>query len=487
MGNKVIYFISTNEGKIIEVRDVMKKILPDVEIKTHDLSSIQEIQSKDMEEIVRDKAMKAYKKLQRPLLVEHTGLKIKDFGDLPGGLTQVFWSSFLPPVADNMTDAEKLAANLVACEEFCKHFGGKEVIAETWIAFCDGKQLNTYHDNIEGMISTAPLGESLFQWDPVFVPKDYTKSFAQMRPDEKNEISMRRKALDQLAKYLVEMIKNDPDYLSEATDQHISEIKGLMKAKQLVLFIGSGVSRPLQLPSWSELIGQLAKELGYNDPDVFTLYGDNLTLAEYYKIKKNPTGKHTPLSNWMQKNLAVDETRINSSDIHKEIANLGCSVIYTTNYEAALEEAVKAADKIPHTIVTVDDLATAPADAIQILKFHGDMGDEKSIVLAEQDYFKRLSFDTPLDIKLRADMLSKSFLFLGYSMSDINIRLLSYKLNQLWKESRDTTKRPKSYIFMAQPNPIQEAIFQDRGITPIVGKYAEPKDSLLKFLKALNG
>lgn len=42
---------------------------------------------------------------------------------------------------------------------------------------------------------------------------------------------------------------------------------------------------------------------------------------------------------------------------------------------------------------------------------------------------------SPLDIKLRADALGKSILFIGYSLTDINIRYLLYKLHIQWAES----------------------------------------------------
>jgi len=107
----------------------------------------------------------------------------------------------------------------------------------------------------------------------------------------------------------------------------------------------------------------------------------------------------------------------------------------------------------------------------QIIKFHGDTISDDSIVLTESSYFERLAFDSPLDIKLRADMLGKSILFIGYSLSDINIRLLIYKLYQLWQKSNNSSKRPKSYLFLPTPNPIQETILNCRGIqTSKIGK-----------------
>ena len=121
----------------------------------------------------------------------------------------------------------------------------------------------------------------------------------------------------------------------------------------------------------------------------------------------------------------------------------------------------------------------------QIIKFHGDTISDSSIVLAESDYFERLAFESPLDIKLRADMLSKSILFLGYSLSDINIRLLIYKLDQLWKKSNNNSNRPQSYIFLPTPNPIQELVLSERGVIPIVGESIDKKESMERFLDSL--
>ena len=63
------------------------------------------------------------------------------------------------------------------------------------------------------------------------------------------------------------------------------EVKDLVRAAQnsnLLLFVGAGVSMNLGLPSWNQLIAQIAEELGY-DPDLFMDFGSNLVLAEYYK------------------------------------------------------------------------------------------------------------------------------------------------------------------------------------------------------------
>lgn len=453
-----VYFLSSNKNKIKEV----KEILLDVNIKVKPINlKINEIQSLDMTEIVRDKALKAFKKIGRPVLVEQTGLLIKNFGNLPGGLTQIFWDSL---------EKEKF------CEIFSKN-GYQEVIAKTILGFCDGKKIEIFEGEIEGNISSSPYGDETFQWDCVFIPKGCTETFAQLGTI-KNEISMRRIALDKLKEYF----KNNME-ISEMNKNNMNSINKLKKDicnGKVILFVGAGVSATLGLPTWEQLISEISNQMEFNDR-VFKLYGNSLTLAEYYYIMNNGIGK---LRSWMDKNWDISEDKIKKSKIYKSITKLKFPLIYTTNYDQCLETAFDAFGKKYKKIVDVDDLVNINLDHTQIIKFHGDTISDDSIVLTETSYFERLNFESPLDIKLRADMLGKSILFIGYSLSDINIRLLVYKLDQLWKNS-NKLRRPVSYIFLPTPNIVQQEIMKRWGIIPIVGDEIDKTKSIEKFLHTL--
>jgi hypothetical protein len=260
----------------------------------------------------------------------------------------------------------------------------------------------------------------------------------------------------------------------------IDNIKRSIKQQNTILFVGSGISATLGLPSWSQLIDHIASDLGY-DGQLFKQYGDNLTLAEYYIIQKGHIGE---LRSWMDQNWSIDSNTIKESLIYKSIVTLNCPLIYTTNYDHCLETAFDVWGKKYKRIVSVEDFVSIPQQTTQIIKLHGDLIRDDSIVLTESSYFDRLNFDSPLDIKLRSDMLGKSILFIGYSLSDINIRILLYKLDELWKKSNNS-KRPQSYIFLPKPNPIQEAILNKRGIATIIGEETDRKKSTEKFLLKL--
>jgi NAD-dependent SIR2 family protein deacetylase len=258
-----------------------------------------------------------------------------------------------------------------------------------------------------------------------------------------------------------------------------------LRKRDAILFVGAGVSMNVGLPSWSTLIGEIAKHVGY-DPDIFSQLGDHLTLAEYYVLQHKSLGK---LRSWMDTAWHNDNQRqkVNTSEIHRMIATLPFNKIYTTNYDRYLEWACDA-HNIPYTKITnVGDLVHANDKTRQIIKFHGDFDDDQSIVLTESSYFERLSFESPLDIKMRSDVLGKTILFIGYSLSDINMRLLFYKLHRLWVDSPYATARPNSYLFLTRPNPVQELILRERGIEPVVSGKDDPSEGLTGFLSDLCG
>jgi hypothetical protein len=250
---------------------------------------------------------------------------------------------------------------------------------------------------------------------------------------------------------------------------------------QAIAFVGSGVSRNLGLPSWQELINKMAMDLDF-DPLIYGGHGGYLELAEYYEQKKASLG---PLRSWMDRTWHTDEDKVDSSKVHQALMQLNFPIIYTTNYDRWLEIAFTRSNRAFVKVANVGDFTKIKDGVAQIIKLHGDFDDDRSLVLTESSYFERLSFESPLDIKLRSDSIGKTILFIGYSLSDINVRYLLYKLHRLWAESAFAAARPKSYMFLTRPNPVQEAILEKRGILPIVADVDNPSEGLTAFLEGL--
>jgi XTP/dITP diphosphohydrolase len=177
-----IRFVTNNEHKLKEVQS----LLTQVEVIAAKLK-IDEIQTDDVEKLVRDKLLKAFKKVGRPVFVEHTGLYISSLNDFPGGLTQVFW--------------DKLQAERFS--ELLGRYKDTKAIAKTTIGYCDGKKIFYFHGEIIGKISPEPKGNRDFQWDCVFIPDGEEKTFSELGA-KKSEISMRKIAFDAFNQYLKE-------------------------------------------------------------------------------------------------------------------------------------------------------------------------------------------------------------------------------------------------------------------------------------------
>ena len=128
--------------------------------------------------------------------------------------------------------------------------------------------------------------------------------------------------------------------------------------------------------------------------------------------------------------------------MHNLLVDLDFPTIYTTNYDHWLEAIYEARKRPYRKIVSITDLAHPRDDRTEIIKFHGDFDAEEQMVLTETSYFQRMAFEAPLDIRLRADSLARPVLFLGYSLQDVNIRYLLFRLQEDLEQLRACEQVP---------------------------------------------
>jgi hypothetical protein len=260
------------------------------------------------------------------------------------------------------------------------------------------------------------------------------------------------------------------------------ELALAVKERRAILFAGAGLSMNVGLPSWQEFIDRMGEELGLDTDNLLGPAVSYHTLAEYYRIKQGSIGA---LRSWMDRNWRVSDEKVRASKMHALLVELEFPIIYTTNYDRNIEAAFAAHNREFVKVANARDIAKTREGVAQIVKFHGDFDDDDSLVITETDYFNRLAFDSPLDIKFRSDALGKTVLFIGYSMTDMNIRLLLHNLWRTWQSSGYGKDRPKSFVFMARPNPMQKAVLEQWGITALSGESDDPEEALTGFLAAL--
>jgi SIR2-like domain len=256
-----------------------------------------------------------------------------------------------------------------------------------------------------------------------------------------------------------------------------------MRRGRAILFVGAGVSMAVGLPSWQSLIDHLLDELNLKRCVIEGMHDGYQMLAEYYRQKRGGIG---PLRSWLDRNWKVDPERVAASQLHRAIVELDFPIIYTTNYDRNLEIALEVYGKPYAKISNAKEIASAPIGVTHVIKYHGDFDDDASLVLTETDFLNRLSFNSPLDVKFRADALASTILFIGYSMSDPNIRLLLHRIWQTWEKSGHRHDRPRSFVFMPENNPVQETVLAKWGISMITPPDDATVDhALLQFLSDL--
>lgn len=177
------------------------------------------------------------------------------------------------------------------------------------------------------------------------------------------------------------------------------------------------------------------------------------------------------------------EERLKKSEIYKYIFDLDFPVIYTTNYDHLIEKYYEFKQQDVHKIVTVDDMDTCRNIHPRIMKFHGDLDNTDTRVFTQSQYFDRMDYQSFMDISLQSDLLKYHVLFLGYSLSDVNIKQLMY-LSQ--KRKHNCKSKWKDYIFTVTPNEVQAKVFEKNNIVSISGDVADKGEGTKLFLEKLN-
>lgn len=178
---KDLVFVTSNLGKLREAEEVLGVSL------THRAMDIVEVQSLDIHEVVRHKAASALKRIGGPVLVEDTSLELAGMNGFPGPLIRWMLAAVGPEGIGNLLQAFDDRRATVRCLT-CAADGSEEVFGLGVVT---------------GSIAKKPRGRKGFGWDSVFRPDGCGgQTYAEMDPAEKNRISHRRKALEELKKAL---------------------------------------------------------------------------------------------------------------------------------------------------------------------------------------------------------------------------------------------------------------------------------------------
>lgn len=176
----MITLVTGNPNKLRELQAIMEG----TDVTSREID-VPEIQSMNLEEIVRAKVRSAFDAVGSPVIVEDVSFEISALNGMPGPFVK-WWAK---------TAGYEPA--LIVCEK-TGDWAAKAICGS---AYCDGDRLEYVEAEVTGRLTAKSEGDG-FGFDFYFIPDGYDRTFAQLGPDIKNQISHRARSLRMLKEKL---------------------------------------------------------------------------------------------------------------------------------------------------------------------------------------------------------------------------------------------------------------------------------------------
>jgi len=190
---KDILFFSHNQKKIVEVKQIFK----DSKIKVYDLNAFEK--TKDPKETgatfssnAKIKSKYGQKLFNMPCFADDSGFCVEALKRDPGVKSKRFLEKF----SNNKAAFEYIISNVVKKKNNKAFF-----ITAISLTLKENHHI-IFIGKISGTVSLEPKGVNGFGYDPIFIPENHIKTFAEMSLEEKNVISHRKIAITKLRSFL---------------------------------------------------------------------------------------------------------------------------------------------------------------------------------------------------------------------------------------------------------------------------------------------
>ena len=221
-------------------------------------------------------------------------------------------------------------------------------------------------------------------------------------------------------------------------------IKNYTKALQsgnAAVFLGAGMSKSAGFVDWATLLKDVAEEL---DLDSNKEIGNLPELAQFYYNKKNNRNLLTELV----KNEFCDIKEPDEN--HMLLAHLPIHTYWTTNYDHLIEDSLIAEKKKIDVKVKDADLTTyVYGSEATVYKMHGDVDHADETVLLQKEYETYADKHSRMLNALNRDLANCTFLFLGFSFTDSNLKYIFANLRVL--AERNNGEMKTHYCIMQHP------------------------------------
>lgn len=188
-----IIFASHNQKKAEEIRSILPEGLTLLTLQ--DLNLNEEIPENEptIEGNSAFKAQWVFAHFGLPCFADDTGLEVSALNGAPG----VHSARYAGEQRSDQDNMDKLLQALDGHADRSAQF-------KTVITYCDGDQTLQFTGIVKGSIGMQKNGSEGFGYDPLFIPQEVGKTFAQMSLAEKNQYSHRARATAQFLEFLQE-------------------------------------------------------------------------------------------------------------------------------------------------------------------------------------------------------------------------------------------------------------------------------------------
>ena len=189
-----IVLATHNRDKCAEMKEILRNMLIDI-ITLNEFSEIREIieDGNTFEENALIKARTIHKLTNLPAMADDTGLEVDALSGKPG-IYSARYAGENCSYSDNVNKLLQEMKNIPP--------GKRSARFRTSIAYVDDNMELTTEGIVEGLITNVTKGIDGFGYDPVFYIPDMKKTYAEMSINEKNQISHRGKAVNNMQKLL---------------------------------------------------------------------------------------------------------------------------------------------------------------------------------------------------------------------------------------------------------------------------------------------
>jgi hypothetical protein len=220
---------------------------------------------------------------------------------------------------------------------------------------------------------------------------------------------------------------HDSTMAAHLVDSFVRDYVSALQEENAAVFAGAGLSIPAGMVDWRALLRDVASDIGL-DVDRET---DLISVAQFHVNERG--GRHR-----INQALVTEfAERATLSENHSLLASLPIKTYWTTNYDTLIEHALRAAHKRPDVKATVNNLATTlPRRDAVVYKMHGDVAHPDSAIVTKDDYEAYGETHRLFWAALQGDLVSKTFLFVGFSFSDPNLGFVLGRIRVLLGESQ---------------------------------------------------